>query len=224
MRPNNSYFVILLLAALAGRARAEGTGEIGFHAGKMSLSLGKAAAGAGAATMSGFSYGATFLHSAGPYAAFGLGVDYLKPSDSSSDNLLANAHASASVDSASVLGVVRCGSTENDFQPNVLFGLGVHVTSIKLEAAPHPGFGWIDTGTTEKRTLIDSTGLGPAIKFQGGADYALNENFLAGAYLALNYLGTARYEATGQAKSLGVNSVSGSMLAISFGVSATVRF
>lgn len=216
--------VLLVLVAATPRAWADGTGEIGFHAGKTTLSLGRAASGSGSTTVGGVSYGATFLHSAGPNVALGLGLDYIKPSDTTTEKLVAHGRASTSIDSASILGVIRIGSTGEDFQPNVLFGLGVHVTSMRIDAAPLPGFGWADTGTSEKRTLVDGAGLGPAIKFQGGADYALTDSFIAGAYLAINYLGTASYGATDQAKSLGVNSVSGSMLAISFGVNAIARF
>jgi len=154
----------------------------------------------------------------------GLGLDYIKPADKSTDSLIAGAHSSTAIDSASFLGLIRLGSTEDSFQPNVMLGVGVHYTSIRIDAAPKPGFGWIDTGTTEKRSLIDGAGWGPAIKFQGGADYALTDNLVAGGYLAVNWLGTASYEATSQAKAMGVSSVSGSMLAISFGVNAIMRF
>ncbi len=215
--------VVAALALLSPRARA-GSGEISFHAGKMSLSLGKSASGGGPATVSGSAYGVRFLHSAGPVAAVGLDVDFMKPADSTSSKLIADAHASTAIDSESFLAVVRLGATEDALQPNFLFGLGVHVTSLKLEAQPDPGHGWADTLTGEKRTLIDSEALGPALKIQGGADYAFTDNLLAGAFLAFNYLGSARYEATGQAKSLGVNSISGSMTALTGGVSVTARF
>lgn len=214
--------VLLLLVAAAPRARADG--EIGFHAAKMSLNLGRAKSGTGAATASGVSYGVDYLHAVGINVGLGLGLDYIKPADKSTDKLIANAHASTSIDSASFLGLIRVGSTEDSFQPNVLLGLGVHYTSMRIDAAPQSGFGWADTGTTEKRSLVDGAGWGPAIKFQGGADYALTDNLIAGAYLAINWLGTASYEATGQAKAMGVSSVSGSMLAISFGVNAIARF
>lgn len=214
----------LLLAAAAPRAGAEGIGEVSVHAGRMSLNLGKAAAGGGSATVTGASYGMQFLHSVGPFAELGLGLDFLKPADSSTEKLVANGRAETSIDSASFLGLLKVGSTEGNLQPHALLGLGVHVTSMKLSAQPHPGFGWIDTGTGEKRTLIDSEGMGPAVKLEGGADYAFNDGALAGAYLALNYLGSARYEATDQAKSLGLGSASGSMLAISIGVAFTARF
>ncbi|HXT00115.1 MAG TPA: hypothetical protein VN915_05535 [Elusimicrobiota bacterium] len=214
--------VLLVLAAAAPRARADG--EIGLHAGKLSLALGRAASGTGASTVSGAAYGVDYIHQAGINVGLGLSLDYLKPADKTSGSLIKNAQASTSIDSASFLGVIRVGSTEDAFQPNVVFGLGVHYTSLKVDAAPQTGFGWKDTGTNERRTLVDGAGWGPAIKFQGGADYALTDNFIAGAFLAINYLGTASYQATDQAKSLGVNSVSGSMIGITFGVNAIARF
>lgn len=216
--------VLLAVAAAAPRSWADDTSEIGFHAAKMSLNLGRAASGAGSATASGVSYGVDYIRSMGINVGLGLGLDYIKPADKSTDKLIAGANASTSIDSASFLGLIRVGSTEDAFQPNVLLGLGVHYTSIRIDAAPAPNFFWKDTGTAEKRSLVDGAGWGPAIKFQTGADYALTDNLIAGAYLAINWLGTASYEATGQAKAMGVNSVSGSMLAISFGVNAIARF
>lgn len=222
MRRPGLLAVLLLLLAAAPRARADN--ELGIHAGKMSLNLGRAGSGTGSTSASGVSYGVDYIHAMGINVGLGLGLDYLKPADKSSDGLIANAHASTSIDSASFLGLLRVGSTEDSFQPNLILGLGVHYTSIRVDAAPAAGFGWKDTGTNEKRSLIDGAGWGAAIKFQAGADYALTDNVIAGGYLAINYLGTASYAATDQAKSLGVNSVGGSMLAISFGVNAIARF
>ncbi len=209
-------------ALLPARAAAEETTEISFHAGKMSLNMGKAAAGA--ATMPGAAYGFRILHDQTPFLGLGLDIDMLKPADKTSTSLIANGRTTTSVDSASVLGVVRLGPTEGDLRPNFLFGMGVHFTTIRLDASPSPGFGWADTGTTEKRTLIDSGGRGIAIKLQGGADYAFTDNFLAGGYLAWNSMGSAEYEATDAAKALGLKSLRGSMSAITFGVNLTGRF
>src|SRR6185312_2557120 len=154
--------VLLLLLAAAPRARADN--ELGIHAGKMSLNLGRAGSGTGSTSASGVSYGVDYIHAMGINVGLGLGLDYLKPADKSSDGLIANAHASTSIDSASFLGLLRVGSTEDSFQPNLILGLGVHYTSIRVDAAPAAGFGWKDTGTNEKRSLIDGAGWGAAIK------------------------------------------------------------
>ncbi|OGS36116.1 MAG: hypothetical protein A2506_08925 [Elusimicrobia bacterium RIFOXYD12_FULL_66_9] len=209
---------LLLLVCLASRAQAEEQTEISFHTGKMSLNMGKASVGGG------FAYGLRYLHSATPFVGVGLDVDFLKPADTSTSNLVEDGLATTSIDSASMMGVVRIGPTEGALRPNLLLGLGIHLTSFRLEAWPKPGFGWVDTGTTEKRTLIDSGGRGVAIKLQGGADYAVTDNYLVGAFLAFNYMGSATYETTNQAKSVGVSSVSGSMTAITGGVCLSARF
>lgn len=214
------------MTPLAARVRAEETAEVSFHAGLMSLNLGKASAAAGGATDSGIAYGARWLHSATTHIAFGLDGDFMKPGDKTTDKLIANTQATAttSIDSAALFGVVRFGPTEGTVRPNFLLGLGLHYTSLQLEAAPKSGFSWPDTGTAEKRTLIDSGGIGMAVKIQGGADYAFTDNFLAGLFLAWDSLGGVTYASTSQAGSLGVNSIRASMSAVSGGAVLTARF
>lgn len=203
-----------LMALLAPRVLADEEAEISFHAGMASL-MGTIAA-------RGPAYGVRYLHSRTPFIGLGLEADYLRPKNKDKDN--GNHLASTSTDSASVLGVVRIGPTEGALRPNFLLGLGIHFTSIRYQAVPKKDFVWTDSGTAEKRTLIDSSAKGAAIKIQAGADYALTDNFLAGAFLGWNYLGSAKYEATDQAKSLGVNSISGSLSAVTLGVSLAARF
>jgi len=214
---------LILMTMLATNSRADEQTEITFHAGRMTLNTGKASAGGGGA-MSGTAYGVRYLHSATAFTAVGVDVDFLRPATKNSDSLIANARTTLGVESSSVLAVVRCGNTEEKIRPYGLFGMGVHFTTIHLEAAPQAGFGWSDTLTAEKRTLISSGGTAMAIKISGGADYAVNENFLAGLFLAFNHMGSATYAATDQAKSLGVQSASGSMTAITFGLNLTGRF
>jgi len=187
------------------------------------MNLGKAGAG-GQATASGSAYGMRYLRSTTPFVALGLDVDFLKPKDMSTDKLIENGLALTSIDSVSLLGVVRVGATEGSLRPNLLLGLGIHLTSMHIEAAPKTGYGWSDTMTTERRTLFDSDGRGVAVKLQGGADYAVTDRYLAGAFLALNYMGSATYEATSQAKSVGVRPARGSMTAISGGLCLSARF
>jgi len=188
--------------------------------GKMTMNTGKSVGG----SASGVSYGLRYLRSTTPFIAVGMDVDLLKPGDKSTDKLVTNASASIGIDSASMLGVVKIGPTDGKMRPNLLLGLGMHLTSIRVEAVPQTGFVWPDTLTTEKRTLVSTGGRGVAIKIQGGADYALNDNLLGGAFLAFNYIGPAVYDSTDQGKSLGLSSLSGGMSAITFGISLTARF
>lgn len=215
---------VFLAVVSTAPAWADGANEVSFRAGKMSLNMGKAGAGGGQVTMAGVSCGVRFLHPVGSFAGIGLDADFLKPRDKTTGSLIANGQASTSIDSASLLGIVRLGPDDGALRPHFLLGFGIHLTSMNLEAVPNPGYGWIDTGTGEKRTLIDSQATGPSFKVEGGVDYALSDGFLAGVYLAVNYLGSAEYEATSQAKSLGLNSAKGSMSAISGGAALTARF
>lgn len=202
------------MALLAPRVLADEEDEISFHIGRTSL-MGKTAA-------SGSAYGVRYLHSRAPQIGVGVEVDFmrLQNKDKDAETFL----ASTSIDSASVLGVVRIGPTEGALRPNFLMGLGVHFTSVKFQGAPKTDFVWRDTGTAEKRTLVDSSAKGAAVKIQGGADYALTDNFIVGAFLGWNYLGSAKYEATNQSKSLGVSSISGNLSAITMGVNLAARF
>lgn len=215
--PLRLFAALLLVALLAPRVLADEQTELTFHVGKISMKTVQGSA-------SGSAYGLRYLHSTTPYVAFGADVDFLRPADKNSDSLIANGRTSTSVDSSSLLGVVRLGPTDEILRPYFLLGVGMHFSTVKVEATPKPGFGWSDTGTTETRTLIDSGGRGVAIKIQGGADYAFTDNFLAGGFLAWNSVGSATYDSTDQAKALGVNSIKGSMSAITFGINLTARF
>lgn len=206
--------IFFLMALLASRVRADEEDEIAFHAGRASL-MGKTSA-------AGSAYGVRYLHSRAPQVAVGLEVDFLRLQNKDKD--LDTILASTAIDSASILGVVRVGPTEGALRPNFLLGLGIHFTTVKFEGAPKTDFVWKDSGTAEKRTLVDSSAKGAAVKIQGGADYALTDNFIAGAFLAWNYLGSAKYEATNQSKSLGVSSISGNLSAITFGAVLAARF
>lgn len=211
------WAVLLLIALLAPGARADENTELTFHAGKMSMKTVQGSA-------SGSTYGLSYLHSTTQFVALGLGADFLRPSDKGSDTLITNGRALTSVDSSSMLGLVRLGPTDEVLRLYFMLGVGMHFSTVRVEAAPKTGFGWADTGTTEKRTLIDSGGRGVAIKIQGGADYAYTDNFLAGGFLAWNSIGSATYESTDQAKALGLNSIKGSMSAITFGINLSARF
>ncbi|MDO8757032.1 MAG: hypothetical protein Q7J64_03375 [Elusimicrobiota bacterium] len=202
------------MALLAPRVLADEENEISFHVGRASL-IGTTAA-------SGSVYGVRYLHSRTEQIEVGVDFDFmrLQSKDKDADTYL----ASTSIDSASILGVVRIGPTEGTLRPNCLMGLGVHFTSVKFQGEPKTNFVWRDTGTAEKRTLVDSGAKGAAIKIQVGADYALTDNVLIGAFLGGNYLGSAKYEATDQSKSLGVDSLSGNMLVIAMGVNFAARF
>ncbi|MDD5302717.1 MAG: hypothetical protein PHS14_06355 [Elusimicrobia bacterium] len=206
-----------LMAVLAPRVLADEQTELTFHVGKMSM---KTVQG----TAAGSAYGMRYLHSAAPFVALGVDVDFLRPADKNSDTLVKNGRASTSIDSSSMLGVVRLGATDEVLRPYFLLGVGLHFSTMKAEATPKPGFGWADTGTAEKRTLFDSGGRGVAIKIQGGADYAFTDNVLAGGFLGFNSIGSTTYESTDQAKALGVNSISGGMTAITFGINLSARF
>jgi hypothetical protein len=205
------------MTLLAPGARADENTELAFHVGKISMKTVQGSA-------SGSAYGLSYLRSTTEFVALGLGIDFLRPADKGSDTLIANGRTVTSVDSSSVLGLVRLGPTNEVLRPYFMLGVGMHFSTVKLEATPKTGFVWADTGTSEKRALIDSGGRGVAIKIQGGADYACTDNFLAGGFLAWNSIGSTSYESTAQAKALGLDSIKGSMSAITFGINLTARF
>jgi hypothetical protein len=211
----------LLIASLSPNVSAEENKEITFHAGLLSLNAGKAAPGGSAG---GSSYGFRFLHDEGDCVSLGMDVDLLKPKEKSISNLVPNSSATRSIASSSILGVARIGPIEGDLRPYFLIGFGIHFTNIRLEASPSAGSTWPDTGTSERRTLMDADGRAMAIKIQAGADYAVTDNFLAGGFLAYKNMGGATYDSTTAGKALGLASSAGSMTAITFGVNLTGRF
>ena len=152
--------IFLAAALFAPRAAADEPTELSVHVGKMTLNMGKAAVGG--ATSSGSAYGVRYLHSTTPFLAWGVDADFLRPKDKTTDSLISNMRATTSVDSAALFGVARVGPTEEVLRPYFLLGLGIHFTSIRLEAQPKDGFAWVDTGTGERRKLIESGGRGAA--------------------------------------------------------------
>lgn len=211
---------VLLAALLSSGARADENKEITFHAGLMTLNA-KGLAGGGAG---GSSYGFRFLHDEGECVSLGLDVDLLKPKEKSIANLAPNTSTTRQLASSAILGVVRVGALEGDLRPYGLLGFGIHFTSIRLESSLKAGSTWADTGTTERRVLMDADGRALAIKIQGGADYAVTDNFLAGGFLAINNMGGASYNVTDAGRALGLSGGSGALTAITFGISLTGRF
>lgn len=221
---------MLLLAAIAGglfipflstEARADENKEITFHAGLLTLNAKGIPGGSG----SGSSYGFRFLRDeGGELVSLGLDVDLLKPKQKAVDDLAPNTLGSRQLASSSILGVVRVGPLEGQLRPYGLLGFGIHFTSVRLDAEPATGKTWADTGTAEKRTLMDADGRGLAVKIQAGADYAVTDHFLAGGFLAYNNMGGASYDATDAGKALGLSGGGGALTAITFGVSLTGRF
>ena len=211
---------VLLVAFLSTGGRAEDNKEITFHAGLLSLN----AKGIPGGSASGSAYGFRLLRDEGEITAFGVDVDLLKPKQKAVDNLAPNTRGTRQLASSSILGVVRVGPLEGDLRPYGLLGFGIHFTSVRLDAAPATGKTWADTGTTERRTLMDADGRGLAIKIQAGADYAVTNHFLAGGFLAYNNMAGASYNATDAGKALGLSGGSGALTAITFGISLTGRF
>ncbi len=212
---------ILLVALLSTGARADENKEITFHVGLLSLNAGKAVPGGSAG---GSSYGFRILRDQGECVSVGLDIDLLKPKEKSISNLAPNTTTTRRISSSSILGVVRVGALEGDLRPYGLIGFGLHFTNIRLDSSPKAGSSWADTGTTEKRTLMDADGRAMAFKIQAGADYAVTDNFLAGGFLAFNSMGRASYGVTDAGRAQGLAGGSGALTAITFGINLTGRF
>jgi len=221
MTGSRPFKIVLLVALLSTGARADENKEITFHVGLLSLNAGKSVPGGSAG---GSSYGFRFLRDEGECVSLGLDVDLLKPKEKSIENLAPNTSTTRRIASSSVLGVVRVGALEGDLRPYGLLGFGVHFTNIRLESSLKAGSTWADTGTTEKRTLMDADGRAFALKIQAGADYAVTDNFLAGGFLALNSMSSASYGVTEAGRKLGLAGSGGALTAITFGISLTGRF
>lgn len=156
--------------------------------------------------------GLQYLHDLRPGWAAGGELQYANRSATDSQALLPNADAHVFGDSLLLLGVLKYSLTDRRrARPFVLAGLGAGRTSTTIDARPDFGYSWSDTGTSERRRLIDGSAWGLASTVRLGVDFALRHAEILTVEAGWMGLSGASYPATAQGSLLGLSSVSASL-------------
>lgn len=172
----------------------------------------------------GAAFGAQYLRDVTSAAAVGVGIERLNGGSHNSDTLLANANTASQTESTVALLLGRYSINEGSFRLHVLGGVGIQETNLQINSAPQPGYTWTDTGTTETRTMVNSTQSTAALMLQPGFDAYLSDAVWVGAGLAYYYLGAATYDATPAAQKFGLSNVHGSLAGVQLTANLNLRF
>jgi opacity protein-like surface antigen len=160
----------------------------------------------------GGSIGGQYYYHVLPMLGVGLDVSNSKFNDRTSSSLIENTDSVSGGHSFDVLAVVRGAFIPNGrIHPFVEGGLGVSNTTLKVEATPVSSAVWGDTGTREKRTIVDSSQSGAALLIGGGADFFLTDHLFLGVDGRVMAYLNRTYEATPSAKSAGFTNIEGSL-------------
>jgi len=164
-----------------------------------------------------------YLYFTHPRVAFGGSFDYFHRGGADRDGPFSSVSSTqlteltTSGDSVVFQGVARYTFTDSgNVRPYVRGGLGFHHTWEKVDARPFSGFAWSDTGTDERRRVIDGSSTGLA----GSAAVGLDFNYWGPESLGLELgwmgLSGATYGTTDFGSSLGLGSVSGPIHVFTF--------
>jgi|GEM_PF-2500579 len=180
----------------------------------------------------GYAFGAQYLRRAGgdllrqenPSAAFGVGLERLSGGSHASSTLITNGFTTSQFDSTVLMLLGRLSADEGRYRLHLLGGLGLHWTNIQINSTPQPGFAWADTGTTETRSVVNSTKSAAALMLQPGFDAQVTDSVWVGAGLAYVFLGPATYDPSPQAQSLGATGGSVAISGFQFSANVNVQF
>ena len=209
-------WAVLPLWCFAPRAQADENTELAFHVGKITMK-----------TVQGSASGERLRPELSPLdddlVALGLGIDFLRPADKGSDT---PDRERADVDVGRLILRARARAAGADRRsPAAVFHARRGNAFLSRQAGCDSNDG-LHLGGHRDQRKADFDRLGGAGGHQdpGRRGLYLHGQFLAGGFLAWNSVGSTSYESTSQAKALGVDSIKGSMSAITFGIKLTARF
>lgn len=161
----------------------------------------------------GYAAGVQYLYHPSPVFGFGVEVDAATRSKLYSTALIPNARTTISGQTVVAMLVMRLVALPHAFiHPYLLLGGGYHLTTLKLDNEPPWGYGWADTGTTERRTLYNSRAGGAAAMGRVGLEVPLGDTLFLAAEGGLTSLGRVRFKPTPAAQALGFPPLQGTML------------
>lgn len=152
--------------------------------------------------------GLQYLRSLSPRLAVGGEFQYAARSEAFSQGLLTNSQTGVFGDTVLFLGELKYSlSARRGTRPYVLVGAGPGFNSTVIDARPNFGFVWSDTGTDERRRLIDGSAWGLAATARLGVDFDVSPSNVFSLEGGWTGLTGERYGATAQGQALGLSGV-----------------
>lgn len=172
----------------------------------------------------GYSFGAQYFRQLGPNFSTGVEIEKLGGTQHNSLTLINNLFTYSQFDSLTMMVLARLSSGEGKIRPYGIGGVGFHSTTIQINSFPQPGFTWADTGTVETRNVVNSTKSAAALTLQAGVNDTINESVSFGAGVAYYYLAAATYDASPDAKKLGLLGINQPLAGIRLVADLNFRF
>jgi opacity protein-like surface antigen len=172
----------------------------------------------------GYSFGAQYFRQLGPNFSTGLEIEKLTGSQHNSLTLINNLFTYSQFDSLSMMVLARLCPGEGKIRPFAIGGVGFHSTTIQINSFPQAGFAWADTHTVETRNVINATKSAAAFTLQAGANYTINDSVSFGTGVAYYYLAAATYDASPDAKKLGLLGINQALAGIRIAGDLNFRF
>jgi len=106
----------------------------------------------------------------------------------------------------------------------LLGGVGFASTNFSLSAQPTGGYVWADTGTSENRSLVNSTQTSAMLMLRPEVDARFTDNVGLGASLSYILIASANYGPTPAGQAVGFESSSLSFYGIALSGNLYVKF
>lgn len=146
---------------------------------------------------SGMVFGADYIRKVRPRLGLGLEYSYVQRQGRDSAALVSGALSKVSGEDHLILAMAKWFILpQGQFQPYLGAGVGVGISRLKVVSEPAVGFPWTATGTTDNKTIVDSTDAGFAFGLRGGADAALTKDLSLGVELGYTRVGGLNYPLT----------------------------
>jgi opacity protein-like surface antigen len=167
--------------------------------------------------------GVQYLYGVTSKLGVGSNIEFFNRGERSSQNLAPARDTTVSGNTILLLASMKYSFTDRGFaRPYVLGGVGTNRTSTLIEASPSPGYGWLDTETTETRAFVDSSRWGFASTVRFGVDFSYAEPSVFSLEMGWTRLSNGAYPATRVASEL--ESVTGNLSALAFAARWGWRF
>ena len=149
--------------------------------------------------------GAQYLYFFRSVPALGIGLDGSWSSlRDRSDHLLSGDRLRLHERATVAMPILKLTFPTGHLRPYIFGGIGAARTSGFASAQPLSGVTWTDTGTTERRTLVDDHAWQAAASAGVGLDFYFTEHVFMGLEARETALGRHRYRTTADGQALGV--------------------